>query len=258
MGLRLHLGKGTFTGGQTLRVLSCNIQTGEFNGLALSAAILEHGVDIVTLQECPRDLKLNLPPGWHIVQDGELAVISKYAIRTGIPLRDLHPPHLWPRTCLLPCVISVPGGDIALNTVHLPSPRYGLQHVLDRKTGLSLAKTGLLVKESENRMRVSQEVQSVIASQSLPQIIAGDFNMPVESTIYRRFWSNFANAFSKTGNGYGWSEWVSVRGIPVGVRIDHILTGKGLIPLLSEVGPDIGSDHLPVIADIARTTPPRP
>ena len=121
-----------------------------------------------------------------------------------------------------------------------------------------MAKTGLLIKETENRQRVSQEVQRVIASQSLPLIIAGDFNMPVESTIYRRLWSVYANAFSKTGNGYGWSERASVRGIPIAVRIDHVLTGKGLTPLLCEVGPDIGSDHLPLIADIAITAPHRP
>lgn len=258
MGLSIHPWKGAFSGGQVVRVLSCNIQNGTFNGSALSALILEHGIDIVALQECPRDLNLNLPAGWHIVQDGELGVLSKYAIRPGIPIRDMHPPHVWPRTCLLPCVISIPEGDIALNTVHLPSPRYGLQHIIDRKTGVNLTKSDLLVKETENRERVSLEVQRIITSQSLPQIIAGDFNMPVESTIYRRFWSNFANAFSKTGYGYGWSEWVSVRGIPVGVRIDHILTGKGLTPLLSKVGPDIGSDHLPLIVDIARTTPRTP
>ena len=86
MGLRLHLGKGAFSNGQVLRVLSCNIQNGDFNVQALSSAILELGADIVAFQECPGDLKLNLPAGWSIVQDGELAVISKYAIRTGIPL----------------------------------------------------------------------------------------------------------------------------------------------------------------------------
>jgi len=251
MGLRIPLGKAVPAGGQVLRVLSCNLQAGDFSGPALTAAILDLRADIVALQECPRDIPLTLPPGWHIVQDGELAVISRYAIRSGSPVRDFHPPHVWPRTCLLPCIISTPGGDVAFNTVHLPSPRYGLQHVLDRKTGVNVAKTGLLVKETLNRMRVSQEVRQAVASQSLPMIIAGDFNMPVESSIYRRFWSDFANAFSKTGHGYGWSERVSVRGIPVGVRIDHVLTNNGLRPLLCEIGPDVGSDHLPVVADLA-------
>ena len=41
-----------------------------------------------------------------------------------------------------------------------------------------------------------------------------------------------------------------VHGISVRVRIDHVLTGAGLVPRVCEVGPDVGSDHLPVIADV--------
>ena len=98
-----------------------------------------------------------------------------------------------------------------------------------------MAKTDLLIKETENRKRVSQEVQRVIATQALPLIIAGDFNMPVESTIYRRLWGAYVNAFSITGYGYGWSEKAPVRGIPIAVRIDHVLTGKGQTQFLCEV-----------------------
>jgi exonuclease III len=75
--------------------------------------------------------------------------------------------------------------------------------------------------------------------------------MPVESTIYRKFWGKYQNSFSKRGFGYGWTERASVRSIPVGLRIDHVLTDKGLTPLVCEIGPDVGSDHLPVITDIA-------
>ena len=42
-----------------------------------------------------------------------------------------------------------------------------------------------------------------------------------------------------------------IKGLPIGIRIDHLLTGPGLVPKVCEVGPDIGSDHLPVIADLA-------
>jgi endonuclease/exonuclease/phosphatase family metal-dependent hydrolase len=255
MGFRFSLGRSGTSSGPVLRVLSCNIQTGDFNEPALSEEIRALGVDIVALQECPPAFKLKLPAGWHSVQDGELAVFSRYPLHPGMPVRDFHPPHLWPRTCLLPCTVSTPHGDVAFNTVHLPSPRYGLQHILDRKTGLNPTRTNVLVEERLNRERVSQRVQRAVASQKLPVIIAGDFNMPVESTIYRRFWGVFSNAYSTVGQGYGWSEQVSVRGIPVGIRIDHILTGTDMKPLLCKIGSNVGSDHLPIIADLARVIP---
>lgn len=233
-----------------LRVLSCNLQNGDCNKTALAALILELGVDIVALQECPPEIKLNLPSGWNNVQEGELAVFSRHAIRPGKSVKGLHPPHRWRRFCLLPCIVSTPSGEVAFNTVHLPSPRYGLQHILDRNTGLSLKRSDLLEKETFNRMQVSQEVQRAVSSQSFPVIIAGDFNMPDESRIYRSLWNEYANAFSSVGHGYGWSERASVRGIPVRVRVDHILTGNGLKPLLCMIGKDVESDHLPIIADL--------
>ncbi|MBT1070883.1 endonuclease/exonuclease/phosphatase family protein [Pelotalea chapellei] len=83
-----------------------------------------------------------------------------------------------------------------------------------------------------------------------PIVVAGDFNTPVESVIYRTVWGDLANAFDKVGRGYGITQRVSVKGFSFGARIDHVLAGKGLVPKVCEVGPDIGSDHLPVIADI--------
>jgi endonuclease/exonuclease/phosphatase (EEP) superfamily protein YafD len=69
--------------------------------------------------------------------------------------------------------------------------------------------------------------------------------------LFRTVWGGYRNAFSETGFGYGWTQRVSVRGLPIGIRIDHVLTRNGLKPLLCEVGPDMGSDHLPLIADVA-------
>jgi len=102
-------------------------------------------------------------------------------------------------------------------------------------------------------MKTALEVQHAIKAFGVPVIIAGDFNMTVESAIYRECWSSYRNAFTMTGFGYGWTERAEISGVPLAVRIDHILTDTGLIPKMCQVGPDIGSDHLPVIADVVRT-----
>jgi vancomycin resistance protein VanJ len=78
-------------------------------------------------------------------------------------------------------------------------------------------------------------------------VIAGDFNLPVESAIYRQHWAQYRNAFSQTGIGSGYTKHTRL----FGVRIDHVLSSKDVQPIRSFVGKDVGSDHLPLIADLA-------
>lgn len=236
-----------------VRVLTCNIQSGKFDPSRLSMLINEVSADIVALQECPREFNLPLLNGWHFVQDGGLVVMSRYPLYPGKPLRSLHPPHLWPRTSLLPCRVSLPGGDVAFCNVHLPSPRYGIQNILDRTTLLNMKRATLLIRETEQRLKTARSAQQAVNDLDAPVIIAGDFNMPVESMIYRKVWSRFSNAFSLAGTGFGWTERVDIYGLPLTIRIDHILTGAGLESSFCRVGQDIGSDHLPVIADVVRS-----
>jgi len=54
-------------------------------------------------------------------------------------------------------------------------------------------------------------------------IVTGDFNMPVESAIYRNTWSVFSNAFNTAGLGFGYTKITPKRGSTYGTRIDHIL-----------------------------------
>lgn len=250
MGLCVPHGKTGTASSSTIRVVACNIQGGNFNKSAFSALIQETRPDIIALQECPREIGNLLPTGWQLVQEGGLAILSRYPLTYGGKLQSMHPPHKWPRDCLLYGTVKLPAGDITVATVHLPSPRYGLQHILDRRTGINLARTGLLVKETDHRAETARKVQQAVPSGG-NVLVLGDFNTPSESTIYRRTWDRYVNAFGKTGAGYGYTERVSIGGVSFGVRIDHVLTGAGLVPRVCEVGPDVGSDHLPVIADLA-------
>ena len=82
----------------------------------------------------------------------------------------------------------------------------------------------------------------------LPVIVAGDFNQPVESTIYSRNWSRFTNAFDETGTGLGYTK---IEGKLLRIRIDHVLVnGAALRPVRAHVGENWGSDHRPVIVDV--------
>lgn len=53
-------------------------------------------------------------------------------------------------------------------------------------------------------------------------VVAGDFNLPIESSIFRRYWSDLGNAFSRRGSGFGWTRYTRWHG----ARIDQILFGR--------------------------------
>jgi len=254
MGFNLPLGQTARSGGPVLRLLTCNIDSGRFNAPALCSLIRDSRADIVALQECPRDINLllKLSASWYFIQNGELALFSKYPLMDPVTLQAFHHPHQWPRTSLLQCVVRTPAGDLALNTVHLPSPRYGLETVLDRNTLLSFSRKRLLIEETAKRWQTSREIQRLVAGSPLPCIVAGDFNMPVQSSIYRSVWGAYDNAFSLVGWGYGWTQRSFVRGIPIPVRIDQVLLAGGLVARVCATAADIGSDHLPLLADISR------
>lgn len=254
MGLQWSFFQPRVSNDHVLRILTCNVQTGSFEKQSLVKLIEEKSIDLLTLQECPPDVNLVLPEQWHRVQAGLLLIASKYPLQAHEAVMGTHPPHVWPRHSLLPCSISTPWGKVVFASTHLPSPRYGLQHVLDRKTLINPMKADMITDETTNRRIIASSIQKVLNSQTLPVIVAGDFNMSVESTIYREHWSDFTNAYSEVGHGFGWSYQDSPFGVPMNIRIDHILSRNGAVPLTCEVGPDVGSDHKPLIADIAILT----
>ncbi|MDD2335117.1 MAG: endonuclease/exonuclease/phosphatase family protein [Geobacteraceae bacterium] len=251
MGLCLHLKKTYPQAGPVIRVLTCNIANGSYNAPKLATLIRDSRADIVALQECPHDLNLEIPASWHKIKSHEFCVLSRFPLVSGQLVRVLDPLTHWHMSCMLQCVVKTPSGDLAFCSIHLPTARKGLNAMFDETTLLRPIRERRLLKETEYRRRASREVTRFIASLNLPFVIAGDFNMPVESSIYRDSWRRYTNAFSCVGLGYGWTAWRGVAWLKYGIRIDHVLIGEDSKALLCKVGPDVGSDHLPVIADVA-------
>jgi endonuclease/exonuclease/phosphatase (EEP) superfamily protein YafD len=62
--------------------------------------------------------------------------------------------------------------------------------------------------------------------------------------IFRREFGDYQDAFSVAGWGYGYTKFTRVHG----VRIDHVMCDGAWQAMKCWVGPDVGSDHRPVIA----------
>ena len=90
-----------------------------------------------------------------------------------------------------------------------------------------------------------------VRSQTHPVIVLGDFNVSMWSPYYRQAVSAAGLRNSREGFGVlpswsprGWMTWLAI-------PIDHCLVSAELVVLNTQTGRNIGSDHLPLIVDVA-------
>ncbi len=236
MGLRASRSRTPAPGSFTVRALTCNIEGSAADLEALASEIETAAADLVFLQEGKAD---RLSPrlqseGWSI--RGTIA--SRYPV---IGMERLDGTALGADGSVDRFDIAFPGAVVHVFNVHLESPRDGLEAVIgERLAGIPALRAVIALRD-----RQSATARRWIGRSAGPILIAGDFNMPVQSAIYRRYWASYANAFSETGSGFGYSKFTRWHGI----RIDHLLGGPGWRPIRCRVAADVGSDHRPVVAD---------
>jgi vancomycin resistance protein VanJ len=223
-----------------LRVLTCNMHYRDKDATALDQLLVEARPDVVALQEWPgwHHSRVLADSGWHVRQTPALFLASRFPIRRMIELGSDSMTELG---SVARYDIEHPAEAVAFFNLHLASPRHGLYEVIhDRRQGIEELEAG-----SDLRREQSGNVADEVREVSGPVLLAGDFNTPSESDIFRRMWGQYTDAFSVAGWGWGYTFY----GGRTAVRIDHILAGKGWRCERCRVGPDVGSPHRPVIAD---------
>jgi vancomycin resistance protein VanJ len=232
--------------GPTLRLLTCNVHYGDLDPDALGALIAAEAPDVVALQSWSSRYQSAVfaSGGWHLRTDGQLCLASRYPIRYGELLQD--PDFRGNDSAAARYEVEAPGGTLRFVSLHLDSPRDGLEEQI-RTGGLEAER---LEDNSARRRRQSETVTRWLETwEGEPLLLAGDFNTPPESTVYREYWSRYRNAYSTAGFGFGGTFFTR----RAAVRIDHILAGKGWRCRRCWVGPPVGSPHRPVIADVCRS-----
>lgn len=231
--------------GSEFRLVTCNVQEKPNPG-RLWNALEQSRPDFVTLQEWPLD---TAPPfasedGWHLARSGHLLIASRFPILTTTAINS--PLEPW-RQIALRAEVQTLSGTINVISVHLMTPRPGFDAVLSEGwRGESELRT-VIDKRRQESLYVREQIKSFAA----PTLIAGDFNMPVNSQIYRTCWKDYTNAFSSTGIGWGFTKYTCWHG----VRIDQVLADGQWDFRQCRVGGPLGSDHRPVIADVVYLPP---
>ncbi len=240
--------RGWFAGGApaSVRIITFNMRGGEnVEASFVAAALLEYAPDIVLIQECNLHLGTPgaVPSGWSARQDASLCALTRQSIDSVHAVDVLQTRSDGMTGLAFLYFLELDGGTFPIVNLHLETPRSGIERVRWGGEVAPLARNILL------RGVGARRIAGWVAEQAPAAIVAGDFNLPPESVIYRESWSRCQDAFAARGKGFGYTrilpKWAA--------RIDHVLScGSDYEAVSATVGPDLGSDHLPLIVDLRR------
>lgn len=194
----------------------------------------EEALDILLLQEArPSDLARAAERlGLKVVCRRGLCAVSQHGLELGV-VKDrrwstyaavfelCRDAHCWP-----------------LINLHLDTPRNAIDALLG-EGGMQKVRQHLEAREMESLL-------ASLITDDVDAVIAGDFNMTRDSHLYRRYWSQWNNAFDAAGCGFGATKESRL----LAVRIDHILYGKRWQAVSARRVASLGGDHRPVIASL--------
>ena len=231
---------GNETDSAPMRVLTCNLHNARIEGAAIAKLVQEMNPDVAAFQESNsvRQFTNFAPPNWHVHRAAGLVLVSRYPIRKAEVLgTDSTSEHGLVATYEL----ETPRGLLTVFNLHFATPRDALAKVASGQAdGWKELEENSAIRraQSENVAAAATKVRGAV-------LILGDFNTPTESVVFKKAWSNFEDAFAMAGWGWGYTFRIK----RTAVRIDHILLRNGKAAHCW-VGPDIGSPHRPVLADV--------
>jgi vancomycin resistance protein VanJ len=238
--------------GFRLRVMTFNRGPARIAGERLIRLIELERIDLLCFQEgmtipSPRLEAYLKSGGWY--RDRRRLLASRYPIVEEWPplAGDSRSKHRYPVSLVRVRIRAAPGVEFGLATVHMPTLRFGFYRFLDH----DLEGLEQHLDWWDHEMR--RVMDGLSAMREVPVLIGGDFNVPPDHATMAALFETFRFAFEDAGWGYGYTRpsrypWF---------RIDHILASPEWVFTRCRVGPDLGSDHLPLIAEAVLPTASR-
>ena len=222
-----------------IRLMSANLGGIKKGNYKLKKQIEYSNLDLVAFQESSKSLSLSLiPENWYLVCVKGNCISSKYSIEL-LNSQSRRILGGWGNIAAL-FKVKVKNNYIYFLNVHLETPRKGIENFQLSKLNFNA------IYENAEQRYIESGIISEWVKDKAPLIIMGDFNMPIESAIYRQYFSGYNNAFNDAGLGLGYTKYTRLSGI----RIDHILTDQNFITVNSWVEDEFGGDHRAILADI--------
>lgn len=220
-----------------VRILSANLRFTATDWDALGAEIRATDADVVVLQELtPANLAVLRRAGAFQSFPHELVDPRSRSFGSGIwgrtPLKDAESWDVAGQP-MTRAVIEVGGEPVRVVNVHTRSPLAG---------GRALWAAQL------------KALAELVEAEPLPMIMAGDFNATFGHEGFRHILDQgMRDAHVDVGRGWATTWPRTFPFVPPLFRLDHVLVSEGVVALSVGEGQGKGSDHRPVLADLAVT-----
>jgi endonuclease/exonuclease/phosphatase (EEP) superfamily protein YafD len=222
-----------------LRVMSLNVEASNDRADLVKAAVEQANPDVVFLPEATAAWADALAPlrtrYRYDTGDGAQGAFSLLLL-SRLPLRHAQVIQLsadgWPAIIALICPSEAADEKdcIGFVGIHQPPPM---------SAGLAATRNGVFRALPDAIAKVSPG----------PIIVAGDFNCTPWSPFFVDLLA--ATGLRDSALGFGiWPTWNSSL-LPLGLKIDHVLVADGVAVRNHQVGGEVGSDHFPVVVDLA-------
>jgi len=244
---------------QVLKVLTCNLGGGAISTDQLADLVASRNVHVLMLQECDSSVSKPLfqQLGWVRRQEANIAIGSSFELGE-LRVLATQKQSQYKAVAAISCEIYIPTEPPAFMTevsaspgsrtvqmvnVHFPTFRGAFSKALrlERDAAIEFGSIGSQYTDAVEQVR--QQIHKIDA----PVVIAGDFNVPVESVYYRNYWCEYQNAFSQVGTGFGHTKYTRFHG----VRIDHVLADSSWNVASATVAAGFGGDHRPVLVELS-------
>ncbi len=210
-----------------LVVASANIQYRNPDARALVEWLRREKVDVAVVLEVARAHVRELEamadyPHRHVVPDDGafgIAVLSRHPLAEIKVIEAAGIPRI-------EAVVRFPPGPVRLTALHPMPP--------------------LTTEDHFARNRLLRALAKAAAASGEPSIIAGDLN----ATPWSSAFAGLADRGLRRASGLAPTWPASASGL-TGIPIDHVLVTRQWRVVASRTGPDLGSDHLPVLATLA-------
>ena len=227
--------------GEKIRILTANLYVGNPDPRPFVALLTRMQPDIVVTEETRRSFVEAVRGSglYPFETEGDLSladdkkVFSRYPIREYRQLDDL--PGCKVERHAMRLVIVPPAGPIVVYALHPDTPRS--------------------IEQWHERNAYFERLAAAILSEApgTPVVLAGDWNMPPHSAFFRRFFAATGYRFARPG------PWPPVTRFATrlsrfgyfGSAIDHVAISPEIRMTGWQRGSDIGSNHLPVVVDLA-------
>jgi endonuclease/exonuclease/phosphatase family metal-dependent hydrolase len=247
--------------GPVVRVLSFNVNSAYAGVDVVADAVAKWSPDIVLLQEALENgeqIRARLAQLYPTVRlSTQFVVATRFSIDSSTAPDTLPYDGRSRSPRFVRYTMNTPLGEVAAYDVHPISPRTGM-YALRGKRGLrDELSTGSFFRaehvanmQHDSALRALQvhTVAQMAAGEKIPVVIGGDTNLPTLSPVLRRELSPFVDGFSSSGFGFGYTYPARLPWM----RIDRVLASYDLVFTGFAVGCRGASDHLCVVADLAR------